>query len=188
MKILLLDNYDSFTYNLLHEIKALGYRDIEVHRNDQISLEEISRFDRIVLSPGPGIPSEAGILLDVIKRYGAERPILGVCRAHQAIGEAFGANLENLTAVFHGGQTPVDVVCDDVLFEGLEREFEVGRYHSWVVSDEDLPSSIEVTARSREGQIMALRHRDYPVRGIQFHPESVMTPSGRTILNNFLKN
>ncbi len=188
MKILLFDNYDSFTYNLLHEIKALGYKDIEVYRNDKISLDEVARFDKIVLSPGPGIPSEAGILLDIIREYASTKPILGVCLGHQAIGEAFGAQLENLSEVFHGVQTPVDVVCDELLFDGMERELMVGRYHSWVVSDEGLPSDIEVTARSREGQIMALRHKEYNVRGIQFHPESVMTPEGRVILSNFLKS
>ncbi len=188
MKILLLDNYDSFTYNLLHEVKALGYTDIEVHRNDKISLDEVARFDKIILSPGPGIPCEAGILLDVIKRYAPTKSILGVCLGHQAIGEAFGAELENLTDVYHGVQTPIDVVCDELLFEGMGRTIEVGRYHSWVVSSEKLPDAIEVTAVSAEGQIMALRHKEYDVRGIQFHPESVLTPEGRTILANYLKH
>ncbi|MFI3303522.1 MAG: aminodeoxychorismate/anthranilate synthase component II [Rikenellaceae bacterium] len=188
MKILLLDNYDSFTYNLLHEVKALGYTDIEVHRNDKISLEEVSRFDKIILSPGPGIPCEAGILLDVIRQYAPTKSILGVCLGHQAIGEAFGATLENLTDVYHGVQTSVEVICDEVLFEGMDRTIEVGRYHSWVVSRENLPEVIEVTAMSAEGQIMALRHKNYDVRGIQFHPESVLTPEGRVILENYLKH
>ncbi len=187
MKILLLDNYDSFTYNLLHEVRALGYTDIEVHRNDMISLDDVERFDKILLSPGPGIPSEAGILLDVIKRYAATKPILGVCLGHQAIGEAFGAELVNLTDVFHGVQTPAHVICDEVLFEGMSRELAVGRYHSWVVSEKGLPECLEVTAVSDEGQIMALRHKEYNVRGVQFHPESVLTPEGRAIFNNFFK-
>ncbi len=188
MKILLLDNYDSFTYNLLHEVKSLGYNDVEVHRNDKISIDEVERFDKIILSPGPGIPCEAGILLDVIKRYAPTKSILGVCLGHQAIGEAFGAALTNLTEVYHGVQTPVKILCDDYLFCGLDREVEVGRYHSWVVSSDNLPSCIEVTTLSEEGQIMALRHKEYDVRGIQFHPESVLTPEGRTILANYLKH
>ncbi len=188
MKILLLDNYDSFTYNLLHEVKSLGYTDIEVHRNDKIELDDIERFDKIILSPGPGIPCEAGILLDVIRRYAPTKSILGVCLGHQAIGEAFGATLENLTDVYHGVQTPVEVICDDLLFDGMSHTLDVGRYHSWVVSREELPAAIEVTAMSGEGQIMALRHREYDVRGIQFHPESVLTPEGRTILENYLKH
>ncbi|MFI3305113.1 MAG: aminodeoxychorismate/anthranilate synthase component II [Rikenellaceae bacterium] len=188
MNILLLDNYDSFTYNLLHEVKALGYTDVEVHRNDKISLDEVARFDKIILSPGPGIPCEAGILLDVIRRYAPTKSILGVCLGHQAIGEAFGAALENLTDVYHGVQTPVEVTCDELLFEGMGRTIEVGRYHSWVVSRVNLPEEIEITAESAEGQIMALRHKEYDVRGIQFHPESVLTPEGRTILVNYLKH
>ncbi|MFI3259715.1 MAG: aminodeoxychorismate/anthranilate synthase component II [Rikenellaceae bacterium] len=188
MKILLFDNYDSFTYNLLHEVKSLGYTDVEVHRNDKIALEDVERFDKIILSPGPGIPCEAGILLDIIRRYGPTKSILGVCLGHQAIGEAFGAKLENLTDVYHGVQTPIQITRDDLLFEGMERTIEVGRYHSWVVSTVDLPDQIEVTAMSEEGQIMALRHKSYDVRGIQFHPESVLTPEGRVILANYLKN
>ncbi len=187
MKILLLDNYDSFTYNLLHAVNALGYNDVEVHRNDKITIDEIERFDKIILSPGPGIPSEAGLLLQVIERYAATKSILGVCLGHQAIGETFGAALENLTDVYHGVQTPVNVIVDDYIFEGLDRELQVGRYHSWVVSPDSLPDSLEVTAVSAEGQIMALRHKELDVRGIQFHPESVLTPQGEVMLSNFLK-
>ena len=173
MKILLLDNYDSFTYNLLHAVKELGATDIEVVRNDQIGLDNVERFDKIILS---------------IKKYAATKSILGVCLGHQAIGEAFGARLENLKEVYHGVQTPVSILRQDVLFEGLGKEIPVGRYHSWVVSREDFPDCLEITAESREGQIMALRHRIYDVHGIQFHPESVLTPQGKEIIKNFLND
>ena len=173
MKILLLDNYDSFTYNLLHAVKELGATDIEVVRNDQIGLDNVERFDKIILSPGPGIPEEAGLLLPIIKKYAATKSILGVCLGHQAIG---------------GVQTPVSILRQDVLFEGLGKEIPVGRYHSWVVSREDFPDCLEITAESREGQIMALRHRTYDVHGIQFHPESVLTPQGKEIIKNFLND
>jgi hypothetical protein len=186
MKILLLDNYDSFTYNLLHVVKELGIKDVEVFRNDQIALSEIERFDKIILSPGPGIPEEAGLLLPIIKQYAPTKSILGVCLGHQAIGEAFGATLENLTDVYHGVQTPVHIIKDDILFQNLEYEIPVGRYHSWVVSRNAFPECLEVTAESQEGQIMALRHRMYDVHGIQFHPESVLTPQGKVIIQNFL--
>jgi len=186
MKILLLDNYDSFTYNLLHAVKELGATDVEVVRNDQISLEEADRFDKIILSPGPGIPEEAGLLLPIIKRYAPAKSILGVCLGHQAIGEAFGGRLENLKDVYHGVQTPVTLLRRDTLFKGLDKEIPVGRYHSWVVSPEGFPDCLEITAESREGQIMALRHKTYPVYGIQFHPESVLTPQGKEIIQNFL--
>ena len=187
MKILLLDNYDSFTYNLLHAVKELGATDIEVVRNDQIGLDNVERFDKIILSPGPGIPEEAGLLLPIIKKYAATKSILGVCLGHQAIGEAFGARLENLKEVYHGVQTPVSILRQDVLFEGLGKEIPVG-YRSWVVSREDFPDCLEITAESREGQIMALRHRIYDVHGIQFHPESVLTPQGKEIIKNFLND
>ncbi len=187
MKILILDNYDSFTYNLHHLVREIGYTDIEVHRNDKIELNEIERFDKIILSPGPGIPSEAGILLDVVRRYGATKPILGVCLGHQAIGEAFGASLENLTEVFHGVQTPVEILSDSVIFSGLAHIQQVGRYHSWVVSQKRWPSCLEVLAVSEQGHIMALRHREYNVYGVQFHVESVLTPEGRAMVENFLK-
>ena len=185
MKILLLDNYDSFTYNLLHVVKELGYTDIEVFRNDRISLDEVNRFDKIILSPGPGIPAEAGLLLPIIKQYAPTKSILGVCLGHQAIGEAFGATLENLVEVYHGVQTPVSIIRQDLLFEGLGKEIPVGRYHSWVVSREGFPDCLEITAESQEGQIMAIRHKTYNVHGIQFHPESVLTPQGKEIIKNF---
>ena len=185
MKIAIIDNYDSFTYNLSHLVKELG-AEVTVLRNDQFELPQLDEFNKIILSPGPGIPSEAGLLLDVIKTYAGRKPILGVCLGHQAIGEAFGARLENLSEVFHGVATPCHVVADDPLFTGLHRDITVGRYHSWVVSRESLPSCLQVTAESDEGQIMALRHKELNVRGIQFHPESVLTPDGRQMLNNWM--
>ncbi|MDR1698722.1 MAG: aminodeoxychorismate/anthranilate synthase component II [Prevotellaceae bacterium] len=186
MKILVFDNYDSFTYNLVHAIKKLGYSDVEVHRNDQIALDDIGRFDKILLSPGPGIPSEAGILLDVIKKYAPTKSIFGVCLGEQAICEAFGAQLINLPDVHHGVTSNINIVSDDIIFEGLPQKLEVGRYHSWAVSGEQLPGCLKVTAIDNDGMIMALRHRDYDVRGVQFHPESVLTPLGEKMLENWL--
>ena len=185
MKMVIIDNYDSFTYNLSHLVKELG-AEVTVLRNDQFELSALEPFDKIILSPGPGIPSEAGLLPDVIRTYSGRKPILGVCLGHQAIGEAFGAKLENLSEVFHGVATPCRIVADDPIFNGLQREITIGRYHSWVVSTDGLPSCLEVTAVSPEGQIMALRHRTMNVRGIQFHPESVLTPDGKIILKNWL--
>lgn len=185
MKIVIIDNYDSFTYNLSHLVKELG-AEVAVVRNDQFELSDLEQYDRIILSPGPGIPSEAGLLLDVIKAYAGRKPILGVCLGHQAIGEAFGAKLENLSDVFHGVATPCHIVADDPIFSGLERDITIGRYHSWVVANDGLPNCLEVTAVSDEGQIMALRHRDLNIRGIQFHPESVLTPDGKKMLQNWL--
>lgn len=186
MNIVIIDNYDSFTYNLCHLVKELG-AEVSVVRNDQFSLSDLEAFDKIILSPGPGIPSEAGLLLDVIRTYASRKPILGVCLGHQAIGEAFGAQLENLGQVFHGVATPCQLVAQDPIFNGLGETFTVGRYHSWVVSADNLPSELEVTAVSPEGQIMALRHRQLEVHGIQFHPESVLTPDGKTIIKNFMQ-
>ncbi len=186
MKVVIIDNYDSFTYNLSHLVKELG-AEVTVLRNDQFSLEDLDAYSKIILSPGPGIPSEAGLLLDVIRTYAGRKPILGVCLGHQAIGEVFGAKLENLSDVFHGVATPCHIVADDPIFSGISRDITIGRYHSWVVSREDLPDCLEITAVSDEGQIMALRHRELNVRGIQFHPESVLTPQGRTILANWLQ-
>ena len=186
MKILLLDNYDSFTYNLLHVVKELGADDVDVFRNDKIALEEVDSYDKIILSPGPGIPEEAGLLLPIIRKYATTKSMLGVCLGHQAIGEAFGAKLENLKEVYHGVQTPITILKEDVLFNGLESGMQVGRYHSWIVSKEGFPDCLEITAESNEGQIMALRHKNYDVKGIQFHPESVLTPQGIQIIKNFL--
>ena len=241
MKIVIIDNYDSFTYNLSHLVKELG-AEVTVVRNDQFELPQLEAYSKIILSPGPGIPSEAGLLLDVIKTYAGRKPILGVCLGHQAIGEAFGGKLENLSDVFHGVATPCHIIGEEVtdptpapplegrgvaapsfpagtpvtgvaapsfpaaaplpsrggvgggvsfipkdpLFSGLERDITIGRYHSWVVSKEGFPDCLEVTAVSDEGQIMALRHRELNVRGIQFHPESVLTPDGKRMIQNWL--
>ena len=185
MKIVIIDNYDSFTYNLSHLVKELG-AEVTVLRNDQFQLSDLEPYSKIILSPGPGIPSEAGLLLDVIRTYAGRKPILGVCLGHQAIGEVFGARLQNLSDVFHGVATPCHITCDDALFSGISRHITVGRYHSWVVATDGLPDCLEVTAVSDEGQIMALRHRDLNVRGIQFHPESVLTPDGKQMLQNWL--
>ena len=185
MKIVIIDNYDSFTYNLSHLVKELG-ADVSVVRNDQFELPDLEPYDKIILSPGPGIPSEAGLLLDVIRTYAGRKPILGVCLGHQAIGEVFGARLEKLSEVFHGVATPCRIISNDPVFSGLPTEITIGRYHSWVVSSQNLPDCLEVTAVSDEGQIMALRHRDFDIHGIQFHPESVLTPNGKEIIKNFL--
>ncbi|MCR4993926.1 MAG: aminodeoxychorismate/anthranilate synthase component II [Bacteroidales bacterium] len=186
MKIIIIDNYDSFTFNLSHLVKQLG-AECNTVRNDQFALADLADYDRIILSPGPGIPSEAGLLLDVIRAYAGKKPILGVCLGHQAIGEAFGARLENLSDVFHGVQTPIYVTAPDPLFNGLSDSPLVGRYHSWVVAREGFPDCLEITAESEEGQIMALRHRSLNIRGIQFHPESVLTPDGAAMLRNWLE-
>ena len=186
MKIVIIDNYDSFTYNLSHLIKELG-ADVTVFRNDKFEMSQLEDFDKIVLSPGPGIPSEAGLLLDVIRTYAGKKPIFGVCLGHQAIGEAFGASLTNLSEVFHGVATEGTQLGNDYIFDGLPTRIQMGRYHSWVVSNDNLPSCLEVTAESDEHQIMALKHKEYDIHGIQFHPESVLTPDGRVIIENFLK-
>ena len=185
MNIAIIDNYDSFTYNLAHLIKALG-ASVTVYRNDQFEMGCLARFDKIVLSPGPGIPSEAGQLLDVIRTYSATKPMLGVCLGHQAIGEAFGAKLTNLSDVFHGVATEGAITGDDYIFDGCPKNIIMGRYHSWVVSKEGFPPCLAITAESREGQIMALRHRSLDIHGIQFHPESVLTPDGGRIIANWL--
>ncbi len=185
-KIVIIDNYDSFTYNLSHLVKELG-AEVTVYRNDQFALPQLDAFDKIILSPGPGIPSEAGLLLDVIREYAPIKPILGVCLGHQAIGEVFGATLENISTVYHGVATPCTLFGIDPIFDTLPRQITVGRYHSWVVSKDNFPDCLEITAESDEGQVMALRHRQYDVRGIQFHPESVLTPDGKTIIHNWLK-
>ncbi len=186
MKVLVFDNYDSFTYNLVHALRKLGVQDIEVHRNDQIALEDIERFDKIVLSPGPGIPSESGILLDVIRRYAPSKSILGVCLGEQAIAEAFGGTLLNLPEVFHGISSTIQVVAPDPMFDGLPNQLEVGRYHSWVVNPVGLPDELTVTAVDDAGRIMALSHKHYDVRGVQFHPESVLTPMGEEMLKKWI--
>ena len=197
MKIVIIDNYDSFTYNLSHLVKELG-AEVTVIRNDQFELPDLEVYDKIILSPGPGIPKEAGLLLDVIKTYAGKKPILGVCLGHQAIGEAFGGKLENLSEVFHGVATEGTQLGNDPIFAGLPSRITMGRYHSWVVSREDFPDCLEITAESDErqrvgeqslgmGQIMALRHKTLNIHGIQFHPESVLTPQGRIIIKNFIE-
>jgi anthranilate synthase component 2 len=186
-RILVFDNYDSFTYNLVHAVKKLGYNNLEVHRNDQIALEDIAQFDKIILSPGPGVPSESGILLDLIRTYAPTKCILGVCLGEQAIAEAFGGTLINLTEVHHGVSSLVDVLEDDILFNGLSKKLEVGRYHSWAVEKSNLPECLTITAVDEIGMIMALAHKTYDVRGVQFHPESVLTPDGEKMLKNWLE-
>ena len=187
MKIVIIDNYDSFTYNLSHLVKELG-AEVSVVRNDEFELEALDAFDKIILSPGPGIPSEAGLLLEVIRHYAGRKPILGVCLGHQAIGEVFGGQLTNLSTVFHGVATEGTQLGNDYLFDGLPERITMGRYHSWVVDRKGWPEALEVTALSDEGQVMALRHREMDIHGIQFHPESVLTPDGRTMLENFISH
>ena len=186
-KVLVIDNYDSFTYNLVHYLEDLDC-EVTVKRNDKLTLEEVDNFNKIVLSPGPGIPDEAGLLKDIIKRYASTKSILGVCLGQQAIGEVFGGKLENLDTVFHGVSTNITLSVDDEnLFEGLDKNFEVGRYHSWVV-DTNLPYSLEATSFDENGQIMSLRHKFYDVKGVQYHPESVLTPDGKQILKNWVNS
>ncbi len=186
-KILVIDNYDSFTYNLVHYLEDLDC-EVTVYRNDEFDIDEISHFDKILLSPGPGIPDEAGLLKAVIAKYAPTKSILGVCLGQQAIGEVFGGTLSNLDKVYHGVATMVKTSVDDeLLFEGLGNEFEVGRYHSWVV-DADLPEVLEATSFDENGQVMSLRHKTFDLRGVQFHPESVLTPNGKKILENWVKN
>lgn len=187
MKILLLDNYDSFTYNIAHYLRELTGDDIPVIRNDQIRLEEVDAFDAIVLSPGPGLPAQAGIMPEVLKRYSPYKKILGICLGMQAIGEASGGTLFNLPSVFHGVATTATILCpDEVLFKGLPEKIRVGRYHSWVVDEKNLPAVLEITAVDDSGSIMALRHKQFDVRGVQFHPESVLTPDGKAMISNWL--
>ena len=228
MKILVFDNYDSFTYNLVHLVEKITHQKVDVHRNDQIPLEKVKEYDKIILSPGPGIPEEAGMLLPLIREYASSKSILGVCLGHQAIGEAFGGKLVNLSTVYHGVATPIRVVNAEPacpagrwsmvnegndspitthhlptgqagspltihhspkdLFKDLPEELEVGRYHSWILSDEGFPEDLEVTARDANNYIMGLRHKKYDVHGVQFHPESVLTPMGEQILRNWLKD
>lgn len=188
IKILLFDNYDSFTYNLVHAIKSLGYENVDVYRNDKIELSQIDLYDKIILSPGPGLPSEAGIMMEVIKKYAGKKSILGVCLGHQAIAEVFGAKLENIPTVFHGVQTAIKIMKEDYLFAGLPNEILAGRYHSWIVSKSDFPDKLEVTAVDKAGDIMALKHKTLDLHGVQFHPESMLTPDGVQIIQNFLQS
>jgi anthranilate synthase component II len=194
MKILVFDNYDSFTYNLVHLVEKIIREKVDVFRNDQIPMENIQVYDKIILSPGPGLPSEAGMLLPLIKHYAASKSILGVCLGHQAIGEVFGGRLVNLSKVYHGVASPVNIIerkninptVNADLFNGLANGFMAGRYHSWVIDPAGFPESLEVTATDASGHIMALRHRTYDILGVQFHPESVLTPFGEVIMRNWL--
>ena len=186
MRILVLDNYDSFTYNLVHLLKEITEASIDVIRNDKMNVDEVDKYDKIILSPGPGIPQEAGIMLEVIKRYAPTKSILGVCLGHQGICQAFGAKLVNMSEVCHGISDNVDLLGNDKLFEDLGSKMEVGRYHSWIVSKENFPDCLEITSVDPKGQIMSVKHKKYNVRGVQFHPESVLTPKGKEIIKNWL--
>lgn len=194
-RILVFDNYDSFTYNLVHLVEKITNIKVDVFRNDKISLEQVNDYDKIILSPGPGIPSEAGLLLPLIKKYAATKSILGVCLGHQAIGEAFGGTLINLSKVYHGVATPIHWVSHPLgvthpvngVLNNLPDEIIVGRYHSWIISDENFPDELEVTARDDNGYIMALQHKTFDVQGVQFHPESVLTPDGEQMMRNWLE-
>ncbi len=184
MKILVIDNYDSFTYNLVHYLEDFEV-DVTVRRNDQLSLDEVEQYDKLVLSPGPGIPDEAGLLKPIIEAYASSKPILGVCLGHQAIGEVFGGTLQNLSKVYHGVATPIKILKPDPLFEGLPSSFEVGRYHSWVVK-KPLPEVLELLAEEENGQVMAFKHQIFNLYGVQFHPESILSPQGKQLLHNWL--
>lgn len=187
--ILVIDNYDSFTYNLVHAIKKISGLPVDVYRNDEIPLEEIEKYDKIVLSPGPGLPVEAGFLLDIIKKFAPTKKILGVCLGHQAIGEAFGGTLHNMKKVLHGIATPVKLTeTKSALFNGLPETFDVGRYHSWIVQQEGLPECLDVTSYDSDGFIMSMKHKEFDVEGVQFHPESVLTPLGEQIIRNWLNS
>lgn len=187
MKILVIDNYDSFTYNLVQYIERIAGTEVTVARNDKITLDEVAAYDKIVISPGPGIPDEAGITKSLIKKYGPEKSILGVCLGQQAIAEVYGGTIRNLSTVYHGVSSEMEqTVQDELLFKGIPGKFDAGRYHSWIVEEETLPGSLEVTARDVDGDIMALRHREHDVRGVQFHPESVLTEFGGMMIKNWI--
>ncbi|WP_370391733.1 aminodeoxychorismate/anthranilate synthase component II [uncultured Winogradskyella sp.] len=186
-KVLVIDNYDSFTYNLVHYLEDIGC-EVTVKRNDKLTIDEVAQYDKILLSPGPGIPDEAGLLKDIIKTYAPTKSILGVCLGQQAIGEVFGGTIENLDTVYHGVATTVTLTeIDDPLFKNLDKTFEVGRYHSWVVSS-NLPECLEATSYDSNGEIMSLRHKTFDVKGVQYHPESVLTPNGKQILENWINS
>jgi anthranilate synthase component 2 len=188
MKIVVIDNYDSFTYNLVHAIKKISGLPVDVFRNDEIALEDLEKYNKIVLSPGPGLPVEAGLLLDIIRKFAPIKSILGVCLGHQAIGEVFGGTLTNMNRVLHGIATPVTKTEQGtILFDGLPDSFSVGRYHSWIVNQEDLPECLQVTSYDDTGMIMSMKHTEFDVEGVQFHPESVLTPLGEQMIANWLK-
>ena len=185
-KILIIDNYDSFTYNLVQYVEEIVGHEIDIYRNDKIKLSEIDKYEYIILSPGPGLPKDAGIMPELIKKYAPTKKILGVCLGHQAIAEAFGGSLQNLDKVYHGVATEMRVKNGDVIFEGISEKFMAGRYHSWIVSHSTFPESLEVTAVDDVGEVMALAHKEYQVKGVQFHPESILTPEGKKMIANFL--
>ncbi|MFY7898591.1 MAG: anthranilate synthase component II [Chitinophagaceae bacterium] len=192
MSILVFDNYDSFTYNLVHLVEKITRQKVAVFRNDEIELEKVNEYDKIILSPGPGIPEEAGLLLPLIKQYAATKSILGVCLGHQAIGQAFGGTLTNLSTVYHGIATPIQIKRNPTtvsrqIFNDLGNEIIVGRYHSWVVSNDNFPDELEVTATDENNFVMALQHKTYDLQGVQFHPESVLTPDGEKLMRNWLQ-
>lgn len=188
MKLLVLDNYDSFTYNLVHLIEKVSDIQVDVIRNDKISIEDVKPYDKIVLSPGPGLPKDAGIMPKLIKTYGASKSILGICLGLQAIGEAYGGSLKNLATVFHGIATPINIIDEDVIFKGCPKTFTVGRYHSWVIDTIHFPDKLQITATDDQGNIMALKHSTYDVRGLQFHPESFLSEYGEIMISNWLKS
>ncbi len=184
--IVIIDNYDSFTYNLVHYLDDLNCS-VSVFRNDEFELDELENFDKILLSPGPGLPSEAGLLKEVIVKYATTKSILGICLGQQAIGEVFGGSLINLSKVYHGIASKVQIIVrDEPLFNGLENEIEVGRYHSWVISKENFPPDLEITSIDENGEVMSIRHKTYDIKGLQYHPESVLTPQGKKILENWI--
>lgn len=188
MKILVIDNYDSFTYNLVHALKKFEGVTVEVKRNDEVAEGEPDLYDKIVFSPGPGLPEEAGSMLAIIKNYAGKKPMLGVCLGHQAIGESFGGKLQNMNNVLHGIATPITVVAKSYLFDGLPATFDAGRYHSWIVEKESLPPVLEITSIDKEGRIMSFQHRKFDIQGVQFHPESILTPIGEKILENWVRH
>ena len=185
-KILVLDNYDSFTYNLVHIIEKYAQKEVVVVRNDEITLEEIEQYDEIILSPGPGLPEEAGVLKPLIKKYSATKRILGVCLGFQAIAEVFGAELKNMDEVLHGISTPIHILEENDIFNGISGDISVGRYHSWIIDKSTLPEELKITSRDIEDEIMSVKHVNYDVRGVQFHPESILTPRGELMIKNFL--
>ncbi len=188
-RILVIDNYDSFTYNLVHYIEQLTDAPVDVYRNDQISLKDVDKYSKILLSPGPGIPIEAGICLNLIRKYAATKSILGVCLGHQAIGEAFGGSLTNLDKVYHGVATPINITApEDPLYKNIPGRIEVGRYHSWAISRDELPECLKINSLDDQGMIMGVSHKEYDVKGVQYHPESVLTEYGLKIIENWLNN
>ncbi|MBI4947207.1 MAG: aminodeoxychorismate/anthranilate synthase component II [Bacteroidetes bacterium] len=188
MKILVFDNYDSFTYNLVQYLERVRHAKVEVVRNDKIPLTEINKYDKLLLSPGPGLPAEAGILLDVIREYAAKKSILGVCLGQQAIAEVFGGKLINLDKVYHGVATEMEVLKEDILFKGIPKKFKAGRYHSWVVDTTDFPDDLEITVKDENGYVMGLRHKKFDLRGVQFHPESILTEHGLAMIRNWVES